>query len=322
MKCKICRSPNNVSFRSDYKFEIDTDKKYFGDLKIYTCKSCDLSFADPLPKEDELNFFYENIYRSLNRPPYWLNEFSKDLETKYLDDRQLNYLLYITTLVDFEKINSIYDFGAGNGDLGFLLKHKFKNLELYCTEHDKHCSSILKKRGYTNFKDINDINKKFDLIVTIHTLEHLTDLKIFNTFHNLLNNNGLVFFEVPNCEERYFEGRPYDGPHLLFYTKKSIEKICNQYSFEILKFDYSSYSFQEDHKYQRHSQNLYKKISSGDIYENVKRKIRKFLPYKIYEIRQFFNLALSLKNQHRVNMFSNNVGNNCYIRGILKKKNT
>ena len=146
-------------------------------------------------------------------------------------------------------------------------------------------------------------------------------MEIFNTFHNLLNKNGLVFFEVPNCEERYFEGRPYDGPHLLFYTKKSIEKICNQYSFEILKFDYSSYSFQEDHKYQRHSQNLYKKISSGDIYENVKRKIRKFLPYKIYEIRQFFNLALSLKNQHRVNMFSNNVGNNCYIRGILKKKN-
>ena len=43
------------------------------------------------------------------------------------------------------------------------------------------------------------------------------------------------------------------------------------------------------------------------------------LPYKIYEIRQFFNLALSLKNQHRVNMFSNNVGNNCYIR-ILKEK--
>ena len=45
--------------------------------------------------------------------------FQKDLETKYLDDRQLNYLLYITTLVDFKKINSIYDFGAGNGDLGF-----------------------------------------------------------------------------------------------------------------------------------------------------------------------------------------------------------
>ena len=77
----------------------------------------------------------------------------------------------------------------------------------------------IKKRGYTNFKDINDINKKFDLIVTIHTLEHLIDLEIFNTFHNLLNNN-FVFFEVPNCEERYFEGRLHDGPHLLFYTKK------------------------------------------------------------------------------------------------------
>jgi len=63
-------------------------------------------------------------------------------------------LLYLTTLTDISRVKNIYDFGAGYGDLGFSLKKKFPNLNLFCTENDKSCKEILKERNYTNFEKV------------------------------------------------------------------------------------------------------------------------------------------------------------------------
>ena len=58
-------------------------------------------------------------------------------------------------------------------------------------------------------------------------MEHLSDINsIFEKFSEILNPKGYIFFEVPNCSKEYWQGRPYDGPHLLFYTKKSIEMLA------------------------------------------------------------------------------------------------
>ena len=136
--CPICKNKEDVKFLDDYKLEIKEDKKIFKDAKIYHCSNCDFGFVNPIPKEDDLNYFYKHLYRSLNRPPYWMTENYDDLKKHYLEDKNLNYLLYLTTLIDLSKINSLYDFGSGYGDLGFLLKKKFPNLKLFCTESDDH----------------------------------------------------------------------------------------------------------------------------------------------------------------------------------------
>ena len=60
----------------------------------------------------------------------------------------------------------------------------------------------------------------------MHSLEHLTDLKIFEKFKKLTKKNSYIFIEVPNCEiNEFYKTRPYDSPHLIFFTKKSLEKI-------------------------------------------------------------------------------------------------
>ena len=222
MNCLICNKNDKVNFLDVYKLDVKEDYKYFKDIKIYQCTECDFSFADPIPPINVLDYFYENIYRSLNRPPYWLTGNYDDLKKSYLEDRNLSYLLYLTTLIDISKVKNIYDFGAGYGDLGFSLKKKFPNLNLFCTENDKSCKEILKERNYTNFEKVEDINQKFDLIFSMHTLEHMSDLDIFSKFYDILNPKGFIFFEVPNCPKEYFEGRPYDAPHFLFYTKKKL----------------------------------------------------------------------------------------------------
>ena len=85
MICLICNKSESVSFRADYKLEIKSDKKFFENQKIYSCKECDFSFVNPMPKDDKINYFYKNIYRSVNRPPYWMTENYDDIKNTYLD---------------------------------------------------------------------------------------------------------------------------------------------------------------------------------------------------------------------------------------------
>ena len=317
MNCPICNTNEKNIYRCEYKFEIHEDKKYFGDLKIYRCNKCDFSYANPMPKNEDLNFFYENIYRLPFRPPYWISENDQDLEKKFLQDRNLNYLLYLSTLIDLKKIENIYDFGAGIGDLGYAIKKKFSNVNLYCTEYDKHCLNILKKRGYNNL-EIKEINKKFDLIITTHSLEHLTDVEIFKQFNKMLKPEGLLFFEIPYCPDEYFLKRPYDGPHLLFYTKNSIKEISSKYNFEIIRIDTSSYSFDEDYKLQKESQDRYYKIRSGKFF-TFKQIIKKIVPKIFLKIRQKFLNSQSTDEMIKLGQFTSNSNNNTYLRGILKK---
>ena len=196
ISCPICDEEKKVSYRCEYKYEIFEDKQYFDHLDIYKCDDCDFSFAHPMPKSKNLDFFYENVYRQVNRPPYWVTESDEDIEKRILEYKNLNYLLYLSTLIDLKKIKNIYDFGAGYGDLGYAIKKKFPNVNLFCTENDKQCAKILKKRGYKNLQ-IDQINEKFDLIITLHSLEHLPDLNIVSKFDQMLNSGGKIFLKFP-----------------------------------------------------------------------------------------------------------------------------
>jgi len=318
MDCPICKTNIKSNYRCDYKFEIHEDKKYFGDLKIDRCEECNFSYANPMPKNENLDFFYENIYRLPYRPPYWISENEQDIEKKFLLDRNLNYLLYLSTLIDLKKVENIYDFGAGIGDLGYAIKKKFPNVNLFCTEYDKHCLNILKKRGYNN-GEIKKIDKKFDLIITTHSLEHLTDVEVFSKFYEILKPGGYLFFEIPYCPEEYFSGRPYDGPHLLFYTKESIEKISEKYNFDVFRIDTSMYSFNEDYRNQKKSQDRYYKIQSGSTF-NIKQFVKKFIPKSILKLREKLVDIKNIDEMQILGSYTSNSGDNTYLRGILKKK--
>jgi trans-aconitate methyltransferase len=320
MNCVICNSKDNVSFKDRYILEIEDDKDVFEGAKIYSCKECDVSFVFPMPSDSKLDDFYKNVYRTPYRPPYFLTENYEDLKLQCLDDRYFNYLVYLTSLVDLNKVKKLYDFGAGNGDLGYLLKKKFPNLELYCTESDKYCKKLLKERGYKNLENLDEIQEKFDLIITLHSLEHLTSSHIFSKFCDFLNKDGSIFFEVPNCTKKYFDLRVSDTPHLIFYTKKSFEKIAQLYNLEFINFSYAFYPIEYDRKFSLDSKKLYEKNYKSKLsYIRFKIILKKIIPKIIINFRRDLYNLKRINSEDRVNWFVNNTGNNSYIRGILKK---
>ena len=137
MKCILCK--NLVEFLDNYKFTMKDDRDYFGDLKIYYCKNCDLGFVNPMPEIQRLNKYYKEIYRSGARP----HQVDNNYDLEYLADRNLSYFSYLSSFINFEKINSIFDYGAGNGNLGYLIKKKFNHIKLSSIELGEPSREIL-----------------------------------------------------------------------------------------------------------------------------------------------------------------------------------
>ena len=77
----------------------------------------------------------------------------------------------------------------------------------------------------------------------------------------------------------------------------------------------------DDHKYQRESQNLYEELNNSKFSSaKIKQMIKKVAPNSLINLGRNFLEKKTIKNEERANWFANNTGDNCYIRGILKKK--
>ena len=307
VNCILCRE--KAKFLDNYKFHVNSDIDYFGQMKIFYCEKCDVAFAEPMPSRSKLDFFYENIYRDVGRPQYKnLELLEESLNSQKNDD----YIDYLTRSFDFNRIKDIFDFGSGSGDIGFLLSKKFKHLKLHTIETDNFSKDILKKRNYEIYKDFSEINTKFDLIISTHTLEHLTSLDILKDFKKILKKNHYMFFEVPNNLFKVnFLKRPYDSPHLIFFSKKSLKIIEEKFKLKIFNLSFASYSIEDSFKYMERSKETYqywskeKKMSKIQLTKNL---IKFILPSFIIKLLRKFRASNISSNK---NFLKNNENSWC-----------
>ena len=311
INCILCK--NKTEFLDNYKLNVKSDYKYFSKLKIYYCKKCNFSFCSPMPSDKKINYFYKNIYREQGRP----HEISSNINDYLYNNVNLNYVQYLSTFIDFNKINTLLDFGSGTGDIGYLLKKKFNHLKLFSIENDTNCQSILNKRSYTNYKSLKKINKKFDIIIATHCLEHLTNLKIFNFFKKISHNKTFLFIEVPNnIFNKTFFDRPYDSPHLLFFSKKTFLQIKKKFNLNLINLSYSSYSISKAFEYMK---NFKKKFENFDINKknlryNLIKIFKRFLPKKLFSFKDF----IISRNHDKLDYFILNQKESWCVRALFK----
>tara|TARA_B100001248_G_C27370084_1_gene451190 strand:+ start:663 stop:1631 length:969 start_codon:yes stop_codon:yes gene_type:complete len=284
IKCILCDNEKTLFF-DHYKFNVKSDQNYFGKIDIFKCDNCNLSFCNPMPDAKKLNDFYSNIYRAKGRP-HEMN--FKNIENELYSYRNLNYIQYLSTFINFNNIKKIFDFGSGIGDLGFLLKKKFKHLNLFSSENDKHCKNILKKREYKLYDSLNEIDEKFDLIISTHSLEHMQDFTIIEKFKSIASPNCYLFLEVPNCDYKNFIERPYDSPHLIFFSKKSFETLSKKFDLEMINLNFASYSIEKSFEYMKNSKGKYENWSFvNKIEQKVKSILKIFVPNIFIEFKKY-----------------------------------
>jgi SAM-dependent methyltransferase len=97
---------------------------------------------------------------------------------------------------------SILELGFGNGSLAGWLKTRYPEVTWVGVETQKRLVEKATQAGFKADSSLPDPVEKFDLVVAIDVLEHLTDTEIrglFDQIKRLLKPNGRVIARSPNA---------------------------------------------------------------------------------------------------------------------------
>lgn len=228
-KCRLCGSNASLSYVDDHKKLLPEDTDYFDHLKLYSCCSCGSTVAEPVPDESTLNRYYSEVYRQPGKPHYIANP-----ELIEVPNWQKAQVSCISQFLNVDRCKSVADFGPGYGFLLREIRNQNQSASLFAIDPDKDSLAYLSNYAI-DIVDQVPKNSQFDLIVSSHSLEHMTDPRSFMQYvNNLLDPNGIFFLEVPNCSiDGGYLDRPYDGSHLNFFTLSSLEKLAISCGFHV-----------------------------------------------------------------------------------------
>lgn len=227
--CPVCSSIS-ITFVRSYR----GDSELFRNLELKKCNNCTFVFADPLPKDEELDkynsSYFVNAHGGLSTHP---------MATAYqaaINKIRANYV--IETIQKRQDLNlKILEIGPGAGDFLKFWLQRFPNSEYSILESDlinRERFKGLVSFQYSSFKEIPP--NYFDLIVVSHVLEHTNDPKRFlKELSRSLKNVGFIFIEVP-CQDYLFKDK--EEPHLLFFNKESMNQLFNRIDMRVISLGY------------------------------------------------------------------------------------
>lgn len=97
------------------------------------------------------------------------------------------------------------------------------------------------KRGHciTGFAEEISLDEKFDIIWLSHVFEHLIrpDLFLEKCKENL-NDDGIIFIEVPNCENESILQLSIDEPSTFHFSKRALETLGKKFDYNVIKSNY------------------------------------------------------------------------------------
>lgn len=250
MTCPVCSSTNTIFiFKSQdtHGRHVNSEENFL----IYRCKNCSAAFLGGAAiDEDYYRKYYEEGYYE-DAPVRQKGLLQRILHSMFsFSIRQKEKIIcrYATKTRPL----SVIDIGCGNGD--FLLQLPKGIFQTYGVEINKDGCEICRRKGIRVYnQELHQIDfegKTFDVATMWHVLEHVENpVMMLKSIRRILNDQGILIFQVPNCDSYGFRwGRKnwfhLDSPrHLIHFNLRSIKKLCGSSGFEIkaIKNEYYDY---------------------------------------------------------------------------------
>ena len=242
---------------------------YFGD-NTYFSEEYGM-YISKYPKEKSLSHYYSKDYwdsyirkskiKNFLKQVYYFLPFN---ESKYISDN--------TIINSYKKLNnnSILEVGCGFGKNVLFLHNK--KIDIETIETDINIVNKLKNKNikaYNGFYGDLNIKKKYDILYLRHVLEHFENIEnIVSTFKNNLKKEGIVYINVPNCENKLIlKNSIHEHPHIYHFNRDSLKKIFEKNGFKTL--DTSYYSWKDSNKIKLLMKNISNK---GNLIKDTNKK--------------------------------------------------
>ena len=266
MKCLIC-------LKEDLENYCDNS---FLNLPVFYCKSCFVHVSGN--SEDMMRNNCKEIYQK----KFWGNnnlwDAKKIIENDYQDNdsksKKRTWKSQYAYCKEFlDKDGEILEVGAGQGQASYWFEQAGYNIT--AIEPDPNNAKLINNK-LRNGKCIScdaeniSLGKKFSIVWVSHVLEHMVSPQNFiDNINKHLIDNGILFIEVPNCENKKVLKTSIEKvPHTFHYSMRSLQIIMERNNFCIKKSDYFKPASKIDgiqNRLFRKSHPYYPRITSNSI---------------------------------------------------------
>ena len=152
--------------------------------------------------------------------------------------RSIKIVEHLAKELGLAATGDLLDFGCGNGDALASFAGRFPDWKLFGAELNDRALEAL--RRIPSFEALytcppDEIDRRFDVVTLIHSLEHMTDpVATLTDLASKVAVGGHLLVEVPDCE-----ATPYDlvvADHLLHFSKNVLEAAGSRAGFETVSF--------------------------------------------------------------------------------------
>jgi len=216
------------------------------ELPTFQCKKCGLYVTGD--SESKIIEKTTEIYQKKHWGKDNLWDAKKLIETNYNDiesqGKRRNWISQYKYCKSFlNNKNKLLEIGSGQGQSSWWFEQKGFNVT--GIEPDESNVDLINQKlkhgkcvigTAENFK----INEIFDVIWMSHVLEHIIKPESFlKKIRENLNQDGIFFIEVPNCENKFtLETSINLVPHTFHFSQKSLMNIVKKAGYEIIKTDF------------------------------------------------------------------------------------
>ena len=326
MNCLCCGNKNFTYIH--YLNQDFINSPIFDDKKIEVCDTCGFGSMTENPNAQEIEKFYNLEYRK--KGSAYFIDFENTRGLNNIDPRAFAQIQAGISLVEFKSNDNFLDLGPGNGNSFAMAMKLLPSPNLYGIELNLGAKNFYKKTyGVNCFESIDQIifaGVLFKILLLSHSLEHIRKddlIEFINQLKNIVAIEGVCIIEVPNDDLRRPEvqQRLNDSPHLLFFSRESIERLFVKNGFDLIylqivgnkrKFTKNKIVVKE----KRGRKKIVRKILDIKILKYVLRGIKKFLFDRLSKI---FEVNPKGYSNAILNQFIPEDSRDC-IRIIIRKK--
>jgi 2-polyprenyl-3-methyl-5-hydroxy-6-metoxy-1,4-benzoquinol methylase len=249
MKCIFCQSQTRFLFSSRDQVITENSLEY----RLHWCEACDFGRLQGDFTPEQISRFYTDGYYTHGDPG------GKPDRMPLLDHFRFHLACKLDNGIQFSpdelpRLKTVCDIGCGSGST--LEAFRARNYQTFGVEPDPLARSVASRSGVIFNgtaealpEDISD--RKFDVVMMSHVLEHCIDPKAaVRNAKRILNHDGTLVIEVPNNTALGFAKFRACWPwtdiprHLSFFTENSLRSLLSDNDLTVCKVSYVGYARQ------------------------------------------------------------------------------
>ena len=185
MVCPVCKAMN-----SEKDSVYSSKNSFFDKTFLFRCLECDMRYAHPMPSQEEWKAFNEGYFANAH------GGLNSSESFKYFSTGLAK--IRLKSLQDFIALNkisisSVLEIGPGAGYLMDEMLIAYPEANYFVEESDQSLHHSLLSRGARLFNASSINQKKVDLIIATHVLEHtINPVQFLQNYGRFLNKKWSV----------------------------------------------------------------------------------------------------------------------------------